>query len=196
MTDETLAFHTDPFYAECRAYAHIQEKQQEQNLRRRNFAHCYGFMALKKTDEEVVASYGAELWDIPRDDEYRTKAEGSPVRAIVKEYVDHDVVMDVPALKRMLKGIKWLNRHGVLNHDIHPANFKGGLLVDFGSSWTRKPHCLWDNMPEQKLKVIERADLIKFQEMANEEGFGAKVRAIPNRQYKELRPRRIGGRTS
>lgn len=187
MTDEMLAFHTDPFYAECRAYARIQEKQLNQGLKRRNFAHCYGFMALAKADEEVVTSYGAKLWDVPRDDEYRRKVEGSPVRVLVKEYIEDDIVIDVSIFTRILKGIKWLNRHGVLNHDIHLANFKGGLLVDFGSSWTRKPHCLWDNMPQQKLKALERTDLIKFQEMANAEGFGAKVRAIPNKAYMKLR---------
>ncbi|KAI0490397.1 kinetochore Sim4 complex subunit FTA2-domain-containing protein [Xylaria cf. heliscus] len=146
VTDETLAYHIDPFYAECRAYATIQQAQQTNKLKRRDIAQCYGFLTLRSE-------------------------------------------FNVANLKRMLRGIKYINKHGVLNMDIHSDNYRAGLLVDFGSSWT-KPYCIWSTMPTYIAKQMEGADLQRFQEMVDDEGFDSEIRAIPKyEKLTGLRPR-------
>ncbi|RWA13485.1 hypothetical protein EKO27_g1629 [Xylaria grammica] len=172
VTDAELGFHTDPFYAECRAYAQIETRRRIQGLKRKDIANCYGFMVLTREDEEVLAEYGIDLWcDIPLDDEYRIRAEGSPARALVKEYIEEDVEMDEKTRKHILATIKWMNRNKILINDIYPRNFKGGYLLDLGSSWT-KPHCLWQNTSRQTLIAVLTADVVRFEEMVEEMGFG------------------------
>ncbi|CAJ2514346.1 Uu.00g024650.m01.CDS01 [Anthostomella pinea] len=142
VSDDTLEFHTDPFYAECRAYGRLQEARRKQGLKRRDFADCHGFLALSKKDTAYIEEeLGIELWDVPPSDEYRQRAQGSPIRAIVKEFITSDPAIDSRALAKMIKGLGWINKNGVLVWDIHARNYRGGILVDFGSSWTR-PHCL------------------------------------------------------
>ncbi|KAJ2992767.1 hypothetical protein NUW58_g2056 [Xylaria curta] len=133
VPDLLLGFHTDPFYAECRAYAQIETQRKSQGLKRKDIADCYGFMALTRADEEVLEDYGIDLWwDIPPDDEYRKTAEGSPARALVKEYIEEDVEMDERTRKHMLTCVKWMNRNKILVNDIHVGNFKGGTRPVIG----------------------------------------------------------------
>ncbi|KAI0456790.1 kinetochore Sim4 complex subunit FTA2-domain-containing protein [Xylaria acuta] len=142
----------------------IQQAQQADKLKSRDIAKCYGFLALRPggRDEDFLAREGVRLWDIPLDDPYRRITEGSPIRAIVKDYIEDEADFNVANLKRMLRGIKYINKHGVPNMDIHSFNYKAGLLIDFGSSWT-KPHCIWDIVPADKAKGAEGADLQNFQ---------------------------------
>ncbi|KAI1171532.1 kinetochore Sim4 complex subunit FTA2-domain-containing protein [Nemania sp. FL0916] len=172
VTDSELEFHTDPFYAECRAYAHIKAQKKKQGLKRKDIADCYGFLALKKEDEDVLTSYGVDPWsDYTADHEYRKRFEGSPVRALVKEYIADDVDMDQKTRKRMLASVKWMNRNNILINDVAERNFKGGYLLDFGLAWT-KPHCLWQNLSRAQLPIALRADIVMFEEMLDELGFG------------------------
>ncbi|KAF2973418.1 hypothetical protein GQX73_g161 [Xylaria multiplex] len=172
VTDRELEFHTDPFYAECRAYAQIKAQREIQGLKRKYIAECYGFLALTKADERVLEEYGVDLWcDFPSNDPYRNRAEGSPVRALVKEYIEEDFDIDEGTLKHMMSGIKWMNRKNILVNDIHPGNFKGPYLLDLGSSWT-KPHCLWENMSRRKMRVILQEDIRTFEEMTDDMGLG------------------------
>ncbi|KAI1419481.1 kinetochore Sim4 complex subunit FTA2-domain-containing protein [Xylaria sp. FL1777] len=160
VSDDELAFHTDPFYAECRAYACLQEVRRKQGLKRHDFAECYGFLVLKKEDAVYLErDLGIDLWDTPPTDEYRKRAEGSPIRAILKEFV---------------ASLKWVNKHNVLVGDVRLENYKGGLLVDFGLAWT-KPHCRWAVLPEHEKKDIHLLDKAQFQEMAEDSGLGNNV---------------------
>ncbi|KAI1263807.1 kinetochore Sim4 complex subunit FTA2-domain-containing protein [Xylariaceae sp. FL1019] len=165
VSDLELGFHTDPFYAECRAYGQIEARRKRQGLKRKDIADCYGFLALKKTDEHVLNGYGIDLWqNVSSDDEYRQRAEGSPVRSLVKEYIEEDVDLSVRSRRRMIAGIKWMNRNNILVNDIHVRNYKSSYLLDFGLSWT-KPHCLWQNFSTQRMKGILVADVAMFEEM-------------------------------
>ncbi|KAI0110421.1 kinetochore Sim4 complex subunit FTA2-domain-containing protein [Nemania sp. FL0031] len=169
-TDAELVFHTDPFYVECRAYGQIEARRKHQGLKRKDIADCYGFLSLTEVDEEALVTYGIDLWcDIPPDDGYRKRAEGSPARALVKEYIEDDAQIDKRAVKRMATAIKWMNRNNILIADIHPRNFKNGYILDFGSSWT-KPHCLWQRMSRQKLPALLRIDSVRFKEMVEDLG--------------------------
>ncbi|KAI0460262.1 kinetochore Sim4 complex subunit FTA2-domain-containing protein [Xylaria acuta] len=174
VTDVELGFHTDPFYAECRAYAQIEARRKSQGLKRKDIADCYGFLALTKADEEVLAEYGVDLWcDIPLDDGYRKRAEGSPVRALVKEYIEEDLEIDEKTIKHMATAIKWMNRNKILINDVYLRNFKGGYLLDFGSSWT-KPHCLWQSTSRQRMIAVLTVDIVRFEEMMDEMGLGTR----------------------
>ncbi|KAI0481583.1 kinetochore Sim4 complex subunit FTA2-domain-containing protein [Xylaria cf. heliscus] len=184
VSDDVLGFHTDPFYAECRAYGRLQEAREKQGLERRDFAESHGFLSLKQKDAAYLEDLGIDLWDVPPSDEYRRRAEGSPVRAILKDFIPKDSVFDEKLLNRMLKGIRWINKQGVLVGDIHPFNFKDGLLIDFGLAWT-KPHCRWAALPPHEKVDIHVRDLVQFQEMAEDLGFGDDIHAIPNFDYME-----------
>ncbi|KAI1121638.1 kinetochore Sim4 complex subunit FTA2-domain-containing protein [Nemania abortiva] len=174
VTDDELGFHTDPFYAECRAYGQIEARRKKQGLKRKDIADCYGFLALTKADEEVLVKYGIDLWcDIPLDDEYRERAEGSPARALVKEYIEEDVTMDERTVKRIAKSIKWMNRNKILVVDILPRNFKGGYLLDFGTSWTW-PHCIWRYIPPHRMRSLVTIDIVRLEELVEDLGFGTR----------------------
>ncbi|KAI1274739.1 kinetochore Sim4 complex subunit FTA2-domain-containing protein [Xylaria sp. FL0933] len=185
VSDDVLTFHTDPFYAECRAYGCLQHAREKQGLKRCDFAECYGFLALKEEDAAYLETdLGVELWDTSSSDEYRRAAEGSPVRAIVNELIASDPVADEKLLHKMLKGIKWINKHNVLVGDVRLDNYKGGVLVDFGMAWT-KPHCRWAALPDFQKKDVHRLDEIQFQEMLDDMGLEDNIRSTPNYDYKE-----------
>ncbi|KAI1327694.1 kinetochore Sim4 complex subunit FTA2-domain-containing protein [Xylariaceae sp. FL0255] len=172
VTDSELAFHTDPFYAECRAYARIESQRRIQGLKRKDIADCYGFMGLTMADEDVLETYGVDLWqDIPPYDEYRVRAAGSPVRALVKEYIEEDVELDEKTGKHILAGIKWMHRKNILIHDVCTRNYRAGYLLDFGLSWT-KPHCLWQDTPPWRIEAMFIGDISGLQEMMGEVGLG------------------------
>ncbi|KAI1734312.1 kinetochore Sim4 complex subunit FTA2-domain-containing protein [Xylaria scruposa] len=168
VTDVELGFHTDPFYAECRAYAQIEARRKSQGLKRKDIADCYGFLALTKADERILAEYGIDLWcDIPLDDGYRKRAEGSPARALVKEYIEEDTDINEKTVRRMVATVKWMNRNKILIQDVQLRNFKGGYLLDFGMAWT-KPHCLWQNVSREKLASVLTVDVVMFEDMIEE----------------------------
>lgn len=187
-----LAFHTDPFYAECRAYDQVNriEEKRRQGSKWKLAARCHGFISLKRKDELILAERGIDLWeDIPEDDEYRKLAEGSPIRAIVKDYVeDEETAMNLPTLKAILRNVHAMNRQGILHRDIRASNFKAGLVVDFGSAWT-KPHCIMDAVPVHVSENWKWTDLRMFEDMVEEEEFSLDdIRALPNPSYlKKLR---------
>ena len=56
-------------------------------------------------DEEHLKNKGFDLWPetLPPSDEYQTMAEGSPVRALVKEYIKDDPDPDLRVMRWMLK---------------------------------------------------------------------------------------------
>ena len=80
---------------------------------------------------------GIDLWDPVLDPDYRREAEGSPVRAIVKTLVttssiDPDPRTDEKLLKKMLKGIRWINKQGVL---VWMENYAGMTPCSSISEW-------------------------------------------------------------
>ncbi|CAJ2501740.1 Uu.00g045930.m01.CDS01 [Anthostomella pinea] len=135
---DTLEFHTDPFFAECRPYGYLQRARRKHGLKRCDFAECHGFLGLNKENAVYVENeLGTNLWDVSPGNKYRKRVEGSPIRVIVKEFIKDDPVIDSRAMEKMIKGLSWMNKHGILVWDIH--TYQAGILVDFGSAWT-KPH--------------------------------------------------------
>lgn len=184
VNDDELAFHTDPFFAECRAYGRIEEARAREKRVRKVAARCFGFLVLGARDEQHLEKNGFNLWPetLPPGDAYRSMAEGSPVRALVKEYVEDDPDPDLRAMNWMLKDIHFLNRNKCLNRDIKRDNYRDGLLVDFGCAWT-EPHCLISLASKERVETWRKTDRVQFDTMAQEQGFGDLIRAMPNRRY-------------
>ncbi|KAI2469974.1 kinetochore Sim4 complex subunit FTA2-domain-containing protein [Annulohypoxylon bovei var. microspora] len=187
VSDELAAFHVDPFYAECRAYGRMKKEEEGRGLKSRIAANCYGFVCLQKKDELKLVEMGIDLWDLPEEDEYRQKAEGSPIRAILKEYIEDDIHFNAHNSKEMLKKLRRLNRWGVFHRDIRAGNYKNGLLLDFGSAWT-EPHCILKAVPKDTADEWRDADISDFYAMLKEKGIGEDMRILPNLEYlKKLR---------
>lgn len=186
VTDELAAFHCDPFYAECRAYGRIEELKRQGIIKRKVAAECFGFLGLKPQEEEEVSRMGADLWDLPEEDDYRMKAEGSPARAIVKEFIEGPTTsFGLRACRHMLTGLRLLNKHGILIRDIKGDNYKARLLLDFGSAWTT-PHCIMDSVPAEFAEQWRGADLQMFDDMLQEHNLHTRLRALPDIRYQKM----------
>ncbi|KAH8894437.1 hypothetical protein GQ53DRAFT_820833 [Thozetella sp. PMI_491] len=183
VSDDILRFHTDPFFAECRAYGRIQEVQEKEKAKSSIAAKCYGFLTLTEKDESFLLERGLRLWDLPPTDEYRVRTEGSPVRAIVKEYVDKDPAIGVRVLRRMLKALRFLHSQKIIHRDVKMDNFKNGLLLDLGSAWT-EPHCVLDVKPKELVDLWREADLEVFDDIVKEKGLSSRIRALPNYRFR------------
>lgn len=181
---DMIRWHADPFFAECRAYGRIQEEEAKATKRPRKqiAAHSYGFIESTEEDkrlEDFVRARKIDL-DYPEGTSLNDR-NAYPLRAIVKEFVDGD--LGVPSTRsggaRMLLGrIKALNRMGVYNGDIRSSNIKNGLLLDFGLART-EPHCLFhERLPAMHVTGMKHEDLVKFDEMIEEEGVKTRVRAL------------------
>ena len=219
ISDDLLVFHTDPFYAECRAYGRIEEIRGTRSTNRKSSsmrgairtgrrkdskaptiaARCYGFLTLSSSSAEgYLEDQGIDLWsEIDPDDDYRIRAIGSPIRAIVKEYIPSSPSSFNPLLLRdyklMLKSIKYLNDTcKIIHRGIKPQAFhdSSGRFVCFSLSWTMGPHCVMDVTAEHITEVFEEGDQVMFDDMAEEAGFARLVRALPDAVYvQKLRSR-------
>ena len=205
-----LAFHTDPFFAECRAYARIQDYQRQRptlrkkasskNERQRKLnvskvaAVCYGFLAVKVADgDDYLLKQGIDLWsDFDPDDDYRLDAEGSPIRALVKEYIpvpsspSIEKKLPVRYYKQMLRTIRTLNKtFRIVHRSIRLEAFhrNNGLIISFAFAWTLDPHCIMDVTVDYIAEAWRDADLVMFDDIAEEAGVADKVRALPQVTY-------------
>lgn len=173
---ETITYHTDPFYAECRAYGGIQLAIQKKKMTPGVAIKCYGFIFLSDADEQAL--YG-EAVDFERDtvDLRYQKDDGGGyrVRAIVKQLGSPSHGVTTKRLGEIIRGIRALNRNKIYNRDIHLSNYLDGKIVDFGSSWT-EPHLLLNALSSYHASVQKLADLVRFDEMVEEE-------EIPNPEH-------------
>ncbi|KAI1461492.1 kinetochore Sim4 complex subunit FTA2-domain-containing protein [Annulohypoxylon moriforme] len=187
VSDELAVFHVDPFFAECRAYGRIKKEEKGRGLKSRVAAECYGFLFLQKKHELELIEMGIDLWDLPEEDEYRRQAEGSPIRAIVKEYIEEETDFNPQNCKEMLKKLRRLNRWRIFHRDVRAGNYKNGLLIDLGSAWT-EPHCIMKAVPKDVAEEWKQADISQFYEMLQEKGIGKDMLILPNEEYlKRLR---------
>ena len=180
---ETVIFHTDPFYAECRAYGRIKQAQVERRLKRDVAVPCHGYLFLQEQDAQFLRENGTDLNGGAVDDELlRVNGEDGRVRAIVKDFVPADAGINTRTLRRILRDIRSLNKLGIYVRDIRTDNFKAGQLVDFGLSRT-EPHCVLDSLDEMAAWHSKVEDLVMFDNMVAEEGLVTNVRAMPNTAY-------------
>ncbi|KAJ8116998.1 hypothetical protein ONZ43_g4309 [Nemania bipapillata] len=177
VKEEDMAFHTDPFYAECRAYGRMQAAY-TRRPKKPHFAECYGFLALNEADKDYLIDQGIDLYDEFRsDNEYMEIVKGSPVRALVKEYIEGSSSLDEKTAERIRRGIVFMNKKGILIRDVKLDNYVG------------------DNTPQHLLDEWEGTDKVMFDDMLEEEGIkpkvpGLPVKAAPTQQF-EVRPFQI-----
>ncbi|KAK7985577.1 hypothetical protein PG996_005186 [Apiospora saccharicola] len=157
----------DLFSCECRAYGRIREESLEPYV-----AQCYGYIKLKHDDFMPI-------WDNPYLEDtlgYRERHKGRPFRTLVKEYIETDPYIYPPlpdsnidnALKanvffrdakdarHMIRGLKRIQKSGILVQDINDGNVMNGRLVDFSQAWT-VPHPV---LVKEKMENDEIVDIM------------------------------------
>lgn len=177
MPDETYVAHSDPFYAECRAYGCIEREKRNGEIAVR----CYGFMAVPAEMEEDLAAppfeIGADEWNRPEQEYGWPTSARQPFRAIVKELVRSKTRLC--RIAQMRKDLLDLHRMGVYVQDIREDNYINGKLVDFSRSWTH-PHIMLDpKIRSQDLINLEiEGDLLAFDQMLEEAGIRTRLKAL------------------
>ncbi|KAI0975665.1 kinetochore Sim4 complex subunit FTA2-domain-containing protein [Xylaria arbuscula] len=197
VSDETLTFHTDPFFAECRAYGRINQYYEglgntagrtlgrsrpgSRNVNTRLLAvPCYGYITLSP-DYELLFRDKFDIFDWNRPDlEDSNHDTRKPFRALVKKLIPSQVSILNP--RRMLGDLKKLRKLGIFTRDIYARNYKDGLLVDFSVAWT-EPHWCMTAMGPYQLGCEKRSDLNLFDEMIKREKVKTVVRATRNYLY-------------
>ncbi|KAI1330261.1 kinetochore Sim4 complex subunit FTA2-domain-containing protein [Xylariaceae sp. FL0255] len=206
VSDETLALHSDPFFAECRAYGKISQHYEDLKFkftRRPRGSRprprdttikllavpCYGYITLAAEYEEMLREkFNIIDWKRPIREDLRQDTR-KPFRALVKQLISSQVPVSNP--RRMLGDLRQLRKLGIFQRDVYARNYKAGLLVDFSVAWT-EPHWCLEEMGPYQLDKEKRSDLELFDTMIKSEKIGTVVRAIQNRKYCEkLRSRDI-----
>lgn len=156
---------------------------------------CHGFLFLDEGDAQLLQGRRGVDFALDKVDLgfQRGAVGGTRVRAIVKELASSDHgVGSARSLFKILEGIKGMNGQKLFNMDIRLDNYRDGMVVDFGSSWT-EPCPLLDALDEGTASTSRRADLDLFDQMLSDEDIPnpTNVRATPNLVYcKKLRPRK------
>ena len=182
VSDGLLRNHSDPFYAECRAYGRLIEHKRNG----RYAVRCHGFMKIAaQREEELAREFKVESWDRP-DEEYDKDASSrQPFRAVVKDLVSTRVPFTERFVKKALSDLKNIRKLGIYPIDITARNYVGGLLVDFSIALT-SPHYLFDVRPKFDVEEdLQQQDLIFFDKMVEERGNFTWARARRNLDYCE-----------
>ncbi|KAI1345574.1 kinetochore Sim4 complex subunit FTA2-domain-containing protein [Xylaria sp. FL0043] len=157
LKPNVVRHHLDPFYAECRAFGSLVAKKKDDKLAVR----CHGYVFLPRAvEQQIERQFGISDWNRKAED------EGSPLRAIVKDYIKWKTVCGRKTYGAMRKNLEELNELGIYNMDVRKANYLGGRLFDFSIAITVPHLSFW-----VKLQSIERIvedmddDLACFDEM-------------------------------
>ncbi|KAI0973682.1 kinetochore Sim4 complex subunit FTA2-domain-containing protein [Xylaria arbuscula] len=177
-----IIFYTDPFFAECRAYGRIKEAQTIKGFREKLAVPCHGYLFLTKRDEMWLRRDGISFGSRSISEEYRPPhLDTNLIRAIVKDFDPRPSGLNSRNVRQALHRLRRLNDIQVYNGDIRGDNFKGGYLVDFGTSQT-EPHS----------KKLE--DMVMFDDAVLEDNVKTTVKALPKRR--QLPPREAKGSNS
>ncbi len=118
-------------------------------------------------------------------EEYRLEVRGTVgtkrVRALVKALAPAHSGVTGSSVRGILADIQRLNKMEIYNQDIRAANFRGGKLVDFGSSLT-EPSCWMEAyaaMRPEELVATWLRDLKNLDNMVEDEGIPIRWKATP-----------------
>ena len=187
--------HTDPFFAECRAYGKIREVQTKNKRKGEDLAvPCLGYLFLsEKYREKLEAEYGIDLDEECMDDSDSDSDNSSPrpakkrrARGIVKKLASNDPGITNRTVGKVRKRLKELNELQIYVRDITKENFRGGKLVDFGTAWT-EPHCYNHPLNWRDAADVKVADLIQFDRITEEDEFLTNRRSTSNNFLERLR---------
>ena len=169
----------DPFYNECRAYGRLIEK----GMYGKVAAHCYGYVTIPaERERELLERFDAEDWGRSEQEEALPVHKRPPLRAIVKELIQKDMVLTGKLVKKILTDLKKMHRVGVYPMDVREPNYKGGLLVDMSVAMT-EPHYLFQIRPPFHIIFLKREGLRKFDRMVKKAEIKTWVRAVRNNEY-------------
>ncbi|KAL9083964.1 MAG: hypothetical protein Q9165_008307 [Trypethelium subeluteriae] len=177
MPDEEFVANKDPFYAECRAYGLIEEFNRRQRHRKSQetiAVPCHGYILISQAEEARIENQTQHHhlnWRRSEQD------IGKPIRAIVKDFVPGEPVnTKVRSIRRMVTDLRRLHQIGIYVMDVCERNYRGGLLVDFGSAHT-EPSCVLREVPEWIARTDKMMDFADFDDMIKELGVKTSVRA-------------------
>ncbi|TRX99075.1 hypothetical protein FHL15_000417 [Xylaria flabelliformis] len=158
MPDDLVRYQMDPFYSECRALGLLVEKKKDDTLAVR----CHGYAFLSEAIENKIREiFGFDDWNRQPED------EGTPLRAIIKDYIRFNTVCGRKRLSTMRSNLEQLNKMGIFNMDIREDNYRGGRLFDFSIALTPPHLWLWSRLrSRQQIFKDCRADLVAFDWMA------------------------------
>lgn len=165
---DTIVAHLDPFFAECRAYGRIEEKQRNGKVAVR----CYGFLSVSATQESYLRNkFHVTDWDRPEEEYDLPVRERQSFRAIVKDLIEDKTSFRTKHLTRMVMDLRALRKMPLFVRDIREDNYRGGKLLDFSVSWT-VPHVMLDMRIRSDIHIAEDIleELILFDEMVTESG--------------------------
>ncbi|KAI0406994.1 kinetochore Sim4 complex subunit FTA2-domain-containing protein [Xylaria palmicola] len=182
-----IIFYTDPFFAECRAYGRIKEARVTNGIREKLAVPCHGYLFLTKRDESRLRRDGVNLGSGSLNKELRPSLFNTNlVRAIVKDFEPRPSGPNSKNVRQALRRLKRLNEIKVYNGDIRGDNFKGGYLVDFGTSQT-EPHCLLDALKKTHSDARKEVDMVMFDEAVIEDNVKTTARALLDRRQQPPR---------
>ncbi|KAI1740826.1 kinetochore Sim4 complex subunit FTA2-domain-containing protein [Xylaria scruposa] len=127
--DDQMRYTLDPFYAECRAFGLLGEKEENGLISVR----CYGYAFLPEAIEhQMQKEFNVSDWGRQPGDEQL------PLRAIVKDYICSELCRS-EQLYAMSSNLGKLNDMGIFNMNVREENYAHGLLIDFSIAIT-VPH--------------------------------------------------------
>ena len=172
LDDDTVRYHLEPFFAECRAFGKLVKEAKDNALAVR----CHGHVLLSPELElRIKEQFGIQDWNRKPAD------EGQPLRAIVKDLIRTDSRFGHSSFCTMRKKIEKLNRLGIYNMDIREENYRDGRLFDFSSSIT-SPH------PDLSPNLRSMDEIVEDME-DDVECFESMVREVHKTWMGKLRPR-------
>jgi hypothetical protein len=154
INDSVVRHQLDPFFAECRAFGLLVEKNKDDSLAVR----CHGYVYLSDAVEHRInQQFDITDWNRQRED------EGSPLRAIVKDFIRFKTPFGRKKFSTMRGNLEKLNDLGIHNMDIREDNYKGGRLFDFSIAIT-SPHMSFNLHIRSREQILEdmRYDLRSF----------------------------------
>lgn len=170
---ETIRFHSDPFYNECRAYGRLIDC----GINGKVAVRCHGYLDIPAAREKELAQrFDVYKW------ERHTDSEELPLRAIVKDLVQDHNPLDERVLGRMRKDLLKMRKLGVHPQDIYLRNYGGGLLLDFSIAIT-KPHFVFEIEEPWWIRAMKNDEIQLLQVLMLESGVETWQRAVRNREY-------------
>ncbi|EKG10122.1 hypothetical protein MPH_12722 [Macrophomina phaseolina MS6] len=181
ITDDEIKGHLDPFYAECRAYGAIEERLYNGELPKNEddwiAAPCYGYLRISVRDEDFLReTFKIRNWD------RANQTDTEPIRGLVKEFIEEKAPVNTKrrSVRKMRKDLLVLESIGVYPRDIAARNYRAGLLVDFGHSYT-DPHCVLSLYSGWKRKAEKSQSLSLFDKMIQKLKIRVSSRDMPRR---------------
>ncbi|TGJ80567.1 hypothetical protein E0Z10_g8203 [Xylaria hypoxylon] len=181
LKDNIVRHQLDPFYAECRAFGLLVEKERDDELAVR----CHGYVFLSDAlERQIEHQFGIRDWN------RKAEHESSQLRAIVKDYIVWKSLRHRKSFEAMRNNLKELNKLGIYNMDVREANYLGGRLFDFSIAITFPHISLWPKLwSVQQILNDKATDLGCFDSMVErvrkrEES----ERVLPPRKKQRTRP--------